>query len=255
MVRSSDHEIGPLERESAAPLPNEAPPARVDLEGTHLVRSEYIAAMVHFYRGEMYRATQWRLRLDHTTNWSIIAAGGLMTFSFGHPDSSPVILLLGQGIVFAFLWIESRRYRIFDVWRARVRKIEENFYNPILTRRLVSPDPWWGDAVANDLAQPKFKMSRWHALHSRLRANYLILFAILNVAWILKIFMHPTPTNSPLVACQRLDFAVLPWPATIGFLLVFYAALLTIYFVPGASVTIRGRDWGLGDEGLSLEDR
>ncbi|MGQ0721089.1 MAG: DUF2270 domain-containing protein [Candidatus Eiseniibacteriota bacterium] len=255
MARSSDHEIGPIGRKGEIPLPEDTPPARVDLEGTHLVRSEYIAAMVHFYRGEMYRATQWRLRLDNTTNWSIIAAGGLLTFSFGHPESSPLILLLGQGIVFAFLWIESRRYRIFDVWRARVRKIEENFYNPILTRRLVSPDPWWGDAVAHDLAQPRFKMSRWHAMHSRLRANYLILFLILNTAWILKIFTHPTPTHSLGLACQRLDAGILPWQAIVGVVLAFYVALLSLYFVPGAAVTIRGREWGLGEEGISAEDR
>ena len=35
-----------------------------------LTRQEYISAMVHFYRGEMYRSQIWRQRLDTTTNWA-----------------------------------------------------------------------------------------------------------------------------------------------------------------------------------------
>jgi uncharacterized membrane protein len=227
----------------------------MDLEGKDLTRGEYIASMVHFYRGEMYRATAWRLRLDNTTNWSIISAGGLLTFSFGHPDSSPLVLLLGQALLFAFLWIESRRYRIFDVWRSRVRKIEENFFNPLLTRRLVSPDPLWGDAVAHDLSQPRFKMSRWHAMHQRLHANYLLLFVVLNVAWISKLFIHPTPTKSLSVATERLALGLVPWQLTCTVVLSFYLLLALIYLIPGKSVTIRGRQWGLGDEDIHEDDR
>lgn len=35
-----------------------------------LTRQESISAMVHFYRGEMYRSQIWRQRLDTTTNWA-----------------------------------------------------------------------------------------------------------------------------------------------------------------------------------------
>ncbi len=230
------------------------PADRTDLEHSALGRSEYIASMVHFYRGEMYRATAWRLRLDNTTNWSIISAGGLLTFSFGHPESSPLVLLLGQALLFAFLWIESRRYRIFDVWRSRVRKIEENFFNPILTRRLVSPDPLWGDAVAHDLSQPRFKMSRWHALHQRLHANYLLLFIVLNVAWVSKLFIHPTPTTPFSVATARLELGLIPWQLTAAIVGSFYVLLALIYTIPGTAVKIRGRQWGLGDEDIREDD-
>ena len=30
-----------------------------------------IGALAHLYRGEMYRSTVWRTRLDTTTNWSV----------------------------------------------------------------------------------------------------------------------------------------------------------------------------------------
>jgi uncharacterized membrane protein len=220
-----------------------------------MTRSEYITAMVHFYRGEMYRATQWRIRLDNTTNWAIISAGGLLTFSFGHPESSPLVLVLGQALLFSFLWIESRRYRFFDVWRSRVRKIEENFYNPILTRRLVSPDPLWGDTVAFDLSQPTFKMSRWHALHQRMRANYLLLFVVLNVAWITKLFIHPTPTRSWATIAARLEVGLIPWWITLGGVAMFYTVLALLYFVPGEAKRTHGREWGLGEETVEEEER
>ena len=240
---------------SEIPTRQMAPPDRVDLEQQAISRAEYITAMVHFYRGEMHRATAWRLRLDNTTNWAIISAGGLLTFSFGQPESGVIVLLLGQVLLFSFLWVESRRYRFFDVWRSRVRKIEENFYNPILTRQLISPDPLWGDIVARDLAQPKFKMSRWHALHRRLHANYLTLFAVLTVATVAKLFLHPLPTHSVSEASSRL--AVGPLPAWAMFLLVslFYLTLTLLYVIPGSATVIRGRQWGMGDEDVEEEER
>ena len=34
--------------------------------------SAEMGAMAHLYRGEVYRSTIWRTRLDNTTNWSIV---------------------------------------------------------------------------------------------------------------------------------------------------------------------------------------
>ncbi len=228
----------------------QTPSQRVDLEQVPLTRAEYITAMVHLYRGEMHRATAWRLRLDNTTNWAIITTGGLLTFSFGHPESSHQVLLLGHVLLFAFLWIESRRYLFFDVWRSRVRKIEENFFNPLLTRLLVSPDPEWADSVARDLDEPHFKMSRWRALHQRLRANYMILFLTLTLAWLSKVFLHPEPTRDLGTAIQRLEMELLPWPLAVGVMGTFYLVLAMLFFIPGTATPMRGREWG----GIREED-
>ncbi len=230
--------------------PGDTPAQRIDLEHKDLTRAEYISAMVHMYRGEMHRATAWRLRLDNTTNWAIISTGGLLTFSFGHPESSHQVLLLGHVLVFSFLWIESRRYRFFDVWRSRVRKIEENFFNPLLTRRLVSPDPFWGDVVAHDLETPRFKMTRWHALHQRLHANYLVLFVTLSVAWVSKIFLHPTATRDVAIALDRLDLDLLPGRASMGVVGLFYLFVGLLYFIPGNSGRSFGHEWGVGEEDI-----
>ena len=42
--------------------------ATESFESYPLTRTEYINAMVHFYRGEMHRSQVWRTRLDTTTN-------------------------------------------------------------------------------------------------------------------------------------------------------------------------------------------
>jgi hypothetical protein len=34
-----------------------------------------LGAIAHLYRGEIYRSTIWRTRLDNTTNWSIVTMG------------------------------------------------------------------------------------------------------------------------------------------------------------------------------------
>ena len=65
-----------------------------------------------------------------------------------------------------------RRYQMFDIWRSRVRKIEENFYGPILRRNPVSPHREWGERVARDLFLPRYKTSFLVALRARLVRNY-----------------------------------------------------------------------------------
>ena len=68
--------------------PRDSPPASADFEHTPLTRNEYITAMVHMYRGEMSRANTWRMRLDTTTNWSVVSLGVALSISFATPDAS-----------------------------------------------------------------------------------------------------------------------------------------------------------------------
>ena len=138
-----------------------------DYESTPLSRPEYISAIVHLYRGELDRATTWRLRLDATTNWAILTTAGVLSYSFGTETHSHLGPLLGLALVAVFWMIEARRYRYADIWYARVRKIEENFYGPILRRDPVSPKREWGQLVAEDLFRPRFRVSRAFARSSR----------------------------------------------------------------------------------------
>jgi uncharacterized membrane protein len=157
-----------------------------------LTRREYIAAMVHFYRGEMHRSTVWRERLDATTNWAVLTTAAMLTFAFAAGENPHIILLLSNLIILAYLGIEARRYRYFEVYRARVRMIEENFLIPIVTRSLESPMTTWREMVARDLDLPKYKSTFLEAAGLRLRRNYVWIFGILLGGWILKLASHPT---------------------------------------------------------------
>jgi uncharacterized membrane protein len=56
--------------------------------GYRISPSEFNAAMVHFYRGEIYRSQVWRQRLDHTTNWAVLTTGAALTFAFSDPATT-----------------------------------------------------------------------------------------------------------------------------------------------------------------------
>ena len=183
----------------------------VDYESTPLTRQEYIAAIVHLYRGELDRATTWRLRLDATTNWAIITTAGVLSYSFGVESHTHLGPLLGVALVSVFWMIEARRYRYADIWYARVRKIEENFYGPILRRDPVSPRREWGQLVAEDLFRPRFKVTRAYALRKRLLRNYWPIFGVLLGAWVVKLIAHPTAAHDWHEVRVRLAVGLLPW--------------------------------------------
>jgi uncharacterized membrane protein len=156
-----------------------------------LTRQEYIQVMVHFYRGEVARSVAWRERLDATTNWAVLTAAGMLSFAFAGTEQPHVVLLLGNVILLAYLSIEARRYRTFEVYRSRVRMMEENFLVPVLTRRLESPLHTWRDLVASDLDLPKYKTTFLEAFGFRLRRNYLFIFGIVLGGWLVKLALHP----------------------------------------------------------------
>ncbi len=197
---------------STEPTPAPPPPA---FESTPLSRAEYIAAMVHFYRGEIYRATQWRLRLDNTTNWAILSCTGLATFTLGDPGHSHAAILLGMGLLHTFMVIEARRFRFFDVWQQRVRLIETNFYGPLVRRDLQSPTTDWGQQIADDLLHPTFKMSTRQAVRARLTRNYGALFVLLLLTWLCKLALHPGEFGD-LPLYERMAVGELPWWVAAG---------------------------------------
>lgn len=218
--------------EEEAALPED----RADYESKSLNRQEYITAIVHLYRGELHRATVWRLRLDNTTNWSIITTAGLLTFAFDGPDHSHWVLLTGVLLLTSFLSIEARRFRFFDVWRYRVRRIEENFYGPILRRDPVSPDRGWGDRVAGDLLHPVFKITYRAALRARFVRNYWMLYSVLLGGWVLKVLHEPTAAHDLAGVKRNLQGdSVVPWqfPVLIFFAIVI-VMLVTVLLFPKA---------------------
>lgn len=86
------------------------------------------------YRGEVYRSTIWRTRLDNTTNWAVVILGIALSVTFSSREASPLPLLLAGVLSIVFLIFEARRYRYFNVWRARAHWLERNFYDAHMLR-------------------------------------------------------------------------------------------------------------------------
>ncbi|HEU5179915.1 MAG TPA: DUF2270 domain-containing protein [Candidatus Polarisedimenticolia bacterium] len=192
-------------------------------ESFPLTRPEYISAMVHFYRGEMYRSQIWRSRLDTTTNWAVVTAAGIVSFAFSSPEHSAFTIILGTILITNFLAVEARRYRYFSVYRARVRMIEENFYLPLIRRNLMSPLGDWADRVARDLDCPTFKTTYLEAFLFRLRRNYIALYWILFVVWLVKLYMHPVPADSLHEVYARMGAGRISPAVALSLVLLLYA--------------------------------
>lgn len=180
-----------------------------------------MSAVAHLYRGEVYRSTIWRTRLDNTTNWSIVTMGIALSSTFSSPDASVVPLILVGLLLAVFLTLEARRYRYFNVWRARARWMEVNFYAPILTGEPGRGD--WRDVLAKDYTHPVHHISFARALQRRLRRNYIWILAIQTVAYWSKIAIHPHQAGSLDDFVQRAAIGPLP-----GWLMLGAGALYTL---------------------------
>ncbi|HET6839410.1 MAG TPA: DUF2270 domain-containing protein [Bradyrhizobium sp.] len=165
-----------------------------EVKPPHTFDPAEMGAIAHLYRGEVYRSTIWRTRLDHTTNWAIVTMGIALSTSFSSPAASPLPLLLVGLLIAVFLGMEARRYRYFNVWRARARYLETNFYAPIFTGE--ARDDNWQAILARDLTAPRYHISFVRALGRRLRRNYVWIIAVQVVAYYGKIAIHPTPAAS-----------------------------------------------------------
>jgi uncharacterized membrane protein len=153
----------------------------------------YVTAMSHFYRGEIGRIMAWRARLDPTTNWAITATSSIFTVAFSFESVPHIIFFFNLAIVWIMLWIEARRYRFYDTFRARVRMIEAHFLVPIVAQNTSLLQGEWQKLVCEDLLLPSFKISAFEAVGRRLKRNYVFIFMIILVAWVTKIFLHAKP--------------------------------------------------------------
>ena len=198
-----------------------------------LTRQEYLSVMVHFYRGEEHRSTSWRQRLDATTNWAVLTTAALLSFTLSAGGSGThVILLLANLIILSYLAIEARRFRYFEVYRARVRMLEENLLIPVVTRQLESPMSSWREMVAMDLDLPKYKTTFIEAMGFRLRRNYVFIFAILLGGWFVKLSLAAGPGEGVVDSFAELwsRMAVGPVPPWViaGGGLAFYSGLILL---------------------------
>ncbi len=186
----------------------EAPPQEL-VRATEGFTNAEIGAVAHLYRGEVYRSTIWRTRLDATTNWSVVSLGIALSISYASPQATSLPLLLVAVLISVFLYLEARRYRYFNVWRARARWMEINFYSPLLRQR-PGADPAWRDTLANDYERPEHHISFRRALGRRLRRNYVWIFTVQVLAYLAKASVHPTPAANRSEFLERMAVGAIP---------------------------------------------
>ncbi|MDF2231732.1 DUF2270 domain-containing protein [Albimonas sp. CAU 1670] len=193
-----------------------------------------IGALAHLYRGEVYRSTVWRTRLDTTTNWSVVTLGVALSITFSSTQASPLPLVLVGVLVLFFLMLEARRYRYFNVWRARARWMETHFYAPMLHEGDLHTETGWQEVLANDYWRPRYHVALWIAVGRRMRRNYIWILLIQSAAYAGKIVVHPEPPTALADIWARA--AVGPVP---GEVMIFGGVVYVAAWVSACAITWR----------------
>jgi uncharacterized membrane protein len=199
-----------------------------DDSGVAVELSDFYTVMTQFYRGERGRATTWRTRLDHTTDWAVILSATLLTWAFSETTRPHYVILVGVVMVTLFLLIEVHRYRVFDVWRSRARLLEEHLFANVLDSKYPDQNDW-RQHLANDLRTPTMKTPFVEATRRRLRRIYFPLLLILFGAWIvlLTVFEHAT---GGVIAAARIG--QIPGTVVFGIVLTYYLVLFLLTVWP-----------------------
>lgn len=195
--------------------------------------TEFINLMAHYHRAEIARMAGWRDRIDRTTNWAITVVAAMLSVSLSTPTAHHGVLIFAMVLVLLLLVIEARRYRFFDVYRNRVRRIERNYFAQIFSPEEGTTDDWV-QKLGDDLRRPLFLTSTSQALSRRLRRNYCWMFLILLFAWAVKttfIRMQENAVEASLVTSvgewvRNAAIGPIPGWAVIIALTVFYGWIL-----------------------------
>jgi uncharacterized membrane protein len=208
--------------------------------GTPMTSTELVNTMSHFHRAEIARMAGWRDRLDRTTNWALTVAAAMLSVSLSSPSSHHGVVLFAMLLTLVLLWIEARRYRFFDVYRARVRQFERYYFAQIF-----SPQPDfasnWLAILGESLRIPKFLISQRLAFARRLKRNYIHVFLILLAAWILKISTPNLQEQGPkgdfvhsvLEAITNANLGPIPGAVVVLIVALFYIALILLAVFAG----------------------
>ena len=178
--RGSEEEDAVQESVDAGAL-RELPPVT-----SAVVRStNAVNALIHLYRGEMGRMTEYRARLDTSANWAITTSALATTFALGAEEHSHATLLFVMALLYFFLHLESRRFSSYEASRRRVRQLERSFFPHVLGR---TPDERWLEDLLDHLQRPAFPtVPLVTAMSWRLRRIYLWLYAGVLLAWLSKL--------------------------------------------------------------------
>jgi len=188
------------------------------------------SAMAHLYRGEIHRMKLWRERLDRTTNWAVVVMAAVLTWAFSSPNNPHYVILVGVATLSVFLVMEARRYRGYEIWRTRVRSLQENLWAYGLDPDGDPPNPEWREHLGEDYRNPTVKISAEEAIAHRLRRVYLPLFFVLLAAWVVRITAF-----SPESWVQTAAIGAVPG--------VFVVTGVVLYYLCLVACALRPRTW------------
>ncbi|MCA1399225.1 DUF2270 domain-containing protein [Bradyrhizobium sp. BRP56] len=220
----------PASPEAAMPLPQPREPEPVQAGRLEFTAAE-IGALAHLYRGEIYRSTVWRTRLDSSTNWAVVTTGIALSATYSSAEASPLPMVLVGLLVTVFLLFEARRYRYFNVWRARARLLETDFYAPMIRGEGPTPNAAWTELLANDYRRPSYHISYVRAIGRRLRRTYGWIFAIQAIAYYGKLAIHPLPLTTMGAIWDRASIGPIPGTIVILAGIAFHSSWALFAFI------------------------
>ena len=204
-----------------------------------------VMAVSHLYRAEMNRMSVWRQRLDVTSNWAVILATALTTFTLGSAEVPHYTLLLGLALVFISILLEGRRYRHLHHSKWRLYLLESGFFANMLSPPTKSvPSPDWSRLLAADLRHTHFSISWLTGMRLRLRRNYLLVISFMSAVWVAKLFIHPVRATNFAEFYSRLhvgDFIPSWLVAVTALVFLVTAALLGLTCPPAEKL----EDWSI----------
>lgn len=216
-----------------------------DLQTGSIDDRDVVTAVSHLYRAEMNRMSVWRQRLDVTSNWAVILATALTTFTLGSAEVPHYTLLLGLALVLISILLEGRRYRHLHHSKWRLYLLESGFFANILyPAKRSDPSPDWRRLLASDLRHTHFSISWLTGMRLRLRRNYLMVIGFISAVWIAKLFIHPDRVSSVAEFYSRLhvgDFIPSWLVAASAFVFLVTTAVLGLTCPPAEEL----EDWSI----------
>ena len=156
-----------------------------DHPATQLTSSEFVSTMSHFHRAEdRPHGRLARPPGSNERNWAITVVAAMLSVSLSTPNAHHGVLIFAMLLILLLLSIEARRYRFFEL-RARVRKIERHYF-----AQVCSPQAEFASNWLSNLGTACARRNSWFRIGSRRPAasrNYLYMYLILLLAWVLKI--------------------------------------------------------------------
>ncbi|WP_458190221.1 DUF2270 domain-containing protein [Haladaptatus sp. NG-WS-4] len=186
------------------------------------------SALAHLYRGEIHRMKFWRERLDRTSNWAITVMAAILTWAFSSRTNPHYIVLLAIVMVSIFLLIEARRFRTYDMWRSRVRMLQQNVFALALDDSAGVVDEDWRQKLSRDYRTPTMKVSLEEALAHRLRRVYFYLFLVLLAAWLFHLTAYAPVSEWP----ESAAIEWVPGSVVITAVVAFYVCLVVVAYRP-----------------------